>query len=114
MFSDIACLAQFSPVQRNRYRRYTTTYINQKKRKYLESSLKEKRHFTLFIVWYKGLVVIEADTFVSRLIEKLSSKWSYPCSHVMKTRFTISPIQAKVRWIRSLRISLHDISQMIG
>ena len=88
----------------------------EKKKKYLDSCLEQRRHFTPFVVSCEGLMGKEADTFISRLAKKLSLKWSRPYSRTVsfvRTRFAISLVRAKNRCIRGSRIPTNIISRRI-
>ena len=81
---------------------------NEKKKKYLEPCLEQRRYFTPFVESCEGLFGKIADVFLKRLSMKLAEKW-----HV-KTRFAISLIRAKNSCLRGSRIPtgriLHRVS----
>ncbi len=52
----------------------------EKKRKYLEPCLENRRHFTPFVCSVDGLLGREAKTFAKRLAAKLAAKWQQPYS----------------------------------
>ncbi len=58
----------------------------EKKKKYPESCLEQRRHFTPFVVSVDGLLGREASTFAKRLAAKLAQKWkrsySQTCGYV--------------------------------
>ena len=76
---------------------------NDKKKKFLELCLMQRRYFTPFVVSCEGLLGKEADTFLKRLSKKLADKWRRPYSQAVnfvKTRFAISLVRAQNRCIR--------------
>jgi hypothetical protein len=54
----------------------------EKKRKYLEPCLAQRRHFTPFIVSTDGMLGEEATFFIRRLSSILAEKWHQPYSVV--------------------------------
>ena len=48
------------------------------KRKYLEACLQQKFHFYLFVVLVDGLLGMEADDTLKRLVSCLAVKWKKP------------------------------------
>ena len=65
----------------------------EKKRKHLNSCLKQRRHFIPFVVSYEGMMGREANSFVYRLSKRFYKRWFRPCSKTVsfvRTRFAIS------------------------
>jgi hypothetical protein len=54
----------------------------EKKKKYLEPCLEQRRYFTPFVVSTDGLLGKEAKTLLKRLSALLSEKWEKPYSEV--------------------------------
>ena len=89
---------------------------NDKKNKYLEPCLEQRRRFTPFVVSCEELLGKEADTFLKRLSKKLADKWRRPYSQTVsfvKTRFAISLVRAKNQCIRGSRIPTGRISHRV-
>ena len=89
------------------------TAENDKKKKYLEACLEQRRHFTPFAVSCEGMFGREASFFMKRLAKKLADKWNRPYSNtisLLKTRFAINLVRSKQRCIRGARTSLDLIS----
>jgi len=92
------------------------TAENQKKKKYLEPCLAQRRLFTPFVVSCEGFLGKEADVFLKRLSMKLAEKWHRPYSQTVsfvKTRFAISLVRAKNRCFRGSRIPAGRISHRV-
>lgn len=86
---------------------------NDKKRKYLDACLEQRRHFTPFVVSCEGLFGKEADFFMKRLAKKLADKWKRPYSttiSLLRTRFAINLVRSKNRCIRGARSSVTSMS----
>jgi hypothetical protein len=69
----------------------------EKKWKYLEACLEERRHFTPFVVSTDGMMGREANMFAKRLSAKLAKKWQKPYSQVcgyVNTRLSIAIVRA--------------------
>ena len=89
------------------------TQENDKKRKYLDACLNQRRHFTSFVVSCEGLYGKEASFFMKRLAKHLADKWNCPYSStisLLRTRFAISLVRSKNRCLRGACISPHKIS----
>ena len=85
----------------------------EKKRKYLEPCLKQRRHFTPFVVSTDGLLGREATFFTRRLSSILAEKWHQPYSVVcgfVKTRLSIAIARATHLCLRGSRIPTGQIS----
>jgi hypothetical protein len=89
------------------------TQEKEKKRKYLEPCLEQRRHFTPFVCSTDGLLGREAQTFAKRLAAKLASKWQKTYSQVcgyVKARLSIAIVRATHLCLRGSRIPAHLIS----
>jgi hypothetical protein len=78
-----------------------------KKNKYLEPCLKQRRHFTPFVVSTDGLLGREATFFLRRLSAILSEKWHQPYSVVcgfVKSRLSIAIARATHLCLRGSRV----------
>jgi hypothetical protein len=79
----------------------------EKKRKYLEPCLKQRRHFTPFVVSTDGLLGREATLFLKRLASVLSDKWHQPYSVVcgfVRSRMSIAIARATHMCLRGSRV----------
>jgi hypothetical protein len=89
------------------------TQEKEKKRKYLENCLKQRRHFTPFVVSVDGLLGREAATFSKRLAAKLASKrqrtYSEVCGYV-NARLSITIIRATHLCLRGSRVPTDKVS----
>ena len=88
----------------------------EKKRKYLNPCLEQRRHFTPFVVSCEGMMGREADSFIRCLSKRLSKKWFRPYSKIVnfvRTRFAISLVRAKNRCLRGSRIMTDSISKRV-
>ena len=85
----------------------------EKKKKYLNDCLNQRRHFTPFVVSCEGMLGKEASTFLNRLGKSLSDKWKRPYSTTIsfvRTRFAIALVRAKNKCFRGSRIHTNTIS----
>jgi hypothetical protein len=84
----------------------------EKKKKYPEPCLEQRRHFTPFVVSIDGLLGREASTLAKRLAQKLAIKWqrSYlqVCGYV-NARLSIVIIRATHSCLRGSRIPAHKM-----
>ena len=88
----------------------------EKKKKYLDPCLKQRWHFTPFVVSCEGMLGKEADVFLKNLAKKLAKKWERPYSRTIafvRTRFAISMVRAKNRCLRGSRIMTNSISRRV-
>ena len=89
------------------------TQEKEKKRKYLEACLEQRRHFTPFVCSTDGLFGREASTFAKRLAAKLATKWqraySQVCGYVL-ARLSIAIVRATHLCLRGSRVPTHQIS----
>jgi hypothetical protein len=89
------------------------TQEKEKKRKYLENCLKQRRHFTPFVVSVDGLLGREAATFSKRLAAKLASKWQRSYSEVcgyVNARLSICIVRATHLCLRGSRVPTDRVS----
>jgi hypothetical protein len=89
------------------------THEKEKKRKYLEPCLKQRRHFTPFVVSVDGLLGKEAEVFLNRLAGKISEKWGKPYSEVcgfVRARMSIAIIRATHLCLRGSRVPTSKMS----
>jgi hypothetical protein len=85
----------------------------EKKRKYLEPCLAQRRHFTPFVVSTDGMLGREATFFIRRLSSILAEKWHQPYSVVcgfIKSRLSIAIARATHLCLRGSRIPTGQIS----
>jgi hypothetical protein len=85
----------------------------EKKRKYLESCLEYRRHFTPFVCSVDGMLGREAKTFAKRLAAKLANKWEKSYSQVcgyVNARLSIAIVRATHLCMRGSRVPVHKIS----
>jgi hypothetical protein len=86
---------------------------NEKKRKYLQPCLDQRRHFSPFVVSTDGMLGREASCLIKRLSQKLATKWQRPLSHVtsyVRTRLSIAIVRATHLCMRGSRIPAHSMS----
>jgi hypothetical protein len=85
----------------------------EKKRKYLEACLKQRRHFTPFVVSTDGLIGEEARTVMRKLSEKLADKWRKPYSEVsgyVNAHMSIAIVRATHHCLRGSRVPTSRMS----
>ena len=78
----------------------------QKKRKYVNSCLKQRRTFTPFVLSVDGLLGKEAKSFLKAISTHLSSKWDQPYSVVrgyVNAKLSIAALRASHQCIRGSR-----------
>ena len=88
----------------------------EKKNKYQELCLAQRRSFTPFVVSCDGLLGREAELLLKRLSELLSTKWEKPYSVVhcfVKTRISFAIIRATNYCLRGPRIPGSYICQSV-
>jgi hypothetical protein len=86
----------------------------EKKNKYLDACLEQRRHFTPFVVPTNGLVGREAAELLKRLSLRLSEKWERPYSVVrgfVNARMSITIVRASHLCLRGSRVPLSRISR---
>jgi hypothetical protein len=85
----------------------------EKKKKYLEPCLEQRRHFTPFVDSTDGLLGREASFFAKRLAQKLAIKWQRSYSQIcgyVKARLSIAIVRATHLCLRGSRIPAHKMS----
>ena len=88
----------------------------EKKKKYLEPCLNQRRSFTPFVVSSDGLLGREAKLLLKQLSKLLVDKWQKPYSviaGIIRSRISIAIIRASHQCIRCSCISFQDISKQI-
>ncbi len=83
-----------------------------KKRKYATACTDRRAAFTPFIVSVDGAIGPEATTFIRRLSERLSLKWSRPYSrvtHWVRTRLSFAIVRATSTCLRGSRVKWRSI-----
>lgn len=89
------------------------THEREKKRKYLEPCLDQRRHFTPFVVSTDGLVGKEATTLLKKLSELLAEKTGKPypevCGYV-NARLSIAIVRATHLCLRGSRVPTSRMS----
>jgi hypothetical protein len=89
------------------------TQEKEKKRKYLQNCLKQRCHFTPFVVSVDGLLGREAATFSKRLAAKLASKWQRNYSEVcgyVNARLSITIVWATHLCLQGSRVPTDNVS----
>ena len=87
-----------------------------KKRKYLQSCLEQRRHFTPFVASTDGLLDREASALLKRLALKLSDKWQRPYSVVagyLNARMSVSIVRATHSCLRGSRVPSSRMSKFL-
>jgi hypothetical protein len=82
-------------------------YEREKKKKYLEACLKQRPHFTPFVVSTDVLIGKESKILLKKLSALLSEKWEKPYSEVcgfIIARMSIAIIRATHLCLRCFRI----------
>ena len=88
----------------------------QKKGKYLQACLKQRRSFVPFVVSTDGMLGYEANNLIRRLALKLAEKWSFPYSQVcgmVRARVSIAIARATHLCIRGSRIPASKMSRRV-
>jgi hypothetical protein len=86
----------------------------EKKKKYLQACLEQRRHFTPFVVSTDGLIGQEAGELLKRLSLRLAEKWERPYSVVrgfVNARMSIAIVRATHLCLRGSRVPLSQISR---
>ena len=86
----------------------------EKKKKYLEACLENRRHFTPFVVSADGLKGREATALLRRLSSLLAKKWQKPYSVVcgyINMRISIAIVRATHLCLRGSRVPASQISR---
>jgi hypothetical protein len=92
------------------------THEREKKRKYLEACLGQRRHFSLFVVSTDGLLGKEAKTLLKKLSALLAEKWEKPYSEVcgyVSARMSIAVCRATHLCLRGSRIPTGKMSNRL-
>ena len=80
---------------------------------YLETCLRQRRHFSPFVASVDGLMGVEATATLKRIASLLATKWRQPysktCGYV-KGRMAITMVSATHRCLRVSRVPAHRIS----
>ena len=85
-----------------------------KKKKHLQACMKQRRHFTPFIVSIDGLVGVEATALMKCLSWRLSQKWHRPHSQIaghLNARLSVSILRATTRCLYGAR-TMCDASKL--
>jgi hypothetical protein len=85
----------------------------EKKRKYLEPCLEQRRHFSPFVVSTDGLIGIEAQTMLKKLSARLAEKSGKPYSEVcgyVNARMSIAIVRATHLCLRGSRVPTSQMS----
>ena len=83
------------------------TAWREKKRKYLNYFLNERRHFTPFVNLVGEIMGVEAEKTLKCITSHLTQKWQEPYSRTcwyVKSRVAITLVQATHRCIRGSRV----------
>ena len=86
---------------------------HEKKKKYLEPCLKQRRHFTPFVVSTDGLIGKEGKATLQRLSTRLAEKWGKAYSQVcgfVNARMSIAIVRATHLCLRGSRIPTSQMS----
>ena len=92
------------------------THEREKKKKYLEACLDQRRHFSPFVVSTDGLLGKEAKTLLKKLSGLLAEKWEKPYSEVcgyVKARMSIAVVRATHLCLRGSRIPTSKMSNRL-
>ena len=88
----------------------------QKKSKYLQSCLKQRRSFVPFVVSTDGMLSYEANNLIKQLAKKLAEKWSLHYSQIcglIRARVSIAIARATHLCLRGSRNSARKISHRV-
>ena len=86
----------------------------EKKKKYLQACLGQRRHFTPFVVSTDGLLGKEAKTLLRKLSALLAEKWEKPYSQVcgfVNARMSIAIVRATHLCLRGSRTPTSRMSR---
>ncbi|CAB9523169.1 expressed unknown protein [Seminavis robusta] len=84
-----------------------------KKRKYLDACLSQRRHFTPFVVSADGLLGTEAEALAKRISALLAAKWERPYSVVrgnVNARLSLDILRARHLCMRGSRVPAGTMS----
>jgi hypothetical protein len=85
----------------------------EKKKKYLEACLEQRRHFSPFVASTDGLLGKESPTLLKKLSELLTEKWEKPYSEIggyVNARMSIAMVRATHLCLRGSRIPTSQMS----
>jgi formate dehydrogenase maturation protein FdhE len=85
----------------------------EKKKKYLESCLEQRQHFSPFAASTDGLLGKESRTLLKKLSALLAEKWEKPYSEIcgyVNARMSIAMVRATHLWLRGSRIPTSQMS----
>ena len=85
----------------------------EKKKRYLESCLEQRRHFAPYVVDTYGLLREGAKAFNKRIASKLADKWQSPYSATMgfvNARVSVAIVRATHLCIRGSRVPYRHVS----
>jgi hypothetical protein len=92
------------------------TQEKEKKRKYLQPCLDQRRSFVPFVVSTDGMLGFEANNLIKCLARKLAAKWKLPYSvmcGLLRSRVSIAIARATHLCIRGSRINANQISRRV-
>ena len=92
------------------------SHEQQKKKKYLEECLQQRRSFTPFVISADGLLGTEAKNVLKQLSRHLAEKWERPYSVVcglVRARMSIACVRANHMCLRGSRVSFSKTSRRI-
>ena len=92
------------------------SHEKQKKTKYLEACLEQRRSFVPFVISTDGMLGFEANNLIRRLAQKLAAKWQRPYSVVcgfVRTRISIAIARATHMCIRGSRVPAQRTSKKV-
>jgi len=88
----------------------------EKKKKYLQSCLAQRRSFTPFVVSTDGLIGIEGRSLLKQISRKLAAKWEQPYSVVcgfVNARINFAILRAANLCIRGSRVPASKMSRRV-
>jgi hypothetical protein len=88
-------------------------YEREKKKKYLEAGLEQRRHFSPFLASTNGLLGKESRTLLKKLSALLAEKWEKPYSEIcgyVNARMSIAVVRATHLCLRDSRIPTSQMS----
>jgi hypothetical protein len=88
----------------------------EKKKKYLDRCLLQRRSFTPFVVSVDGLIGTEASNLLKQLSKRLAEKWRKPYSvtcGIVRSRISIACVRASHQCLRGSRIPFRTMSRQI-
>lgn len=88
----------------------------EKKSKYLQHCLKQRRSFVPFVVSTDGMLGYEANNLIRRIAKRLAEKWDLPYSQIcgmVRARVSIATARATHLCIRGSRVPASKISHRV-